>query len=91
MLSSLSFRESVKPEASFPITRTLGLRVNRGMKKGRDVIGPGSRPFFLRQYCVVCARPFLALLLLLASSSQEVARDPGYRSRGPAYRIRHPA
>src|SRR5215212_5116239 len=66
--------------------------VNRGMKEGRGVIGPGPR-LFLRQYWVP-ALSFLALLLLSASS-QEVVRDPPYRTRDPAYgipyRIRHSA
>ena len=72
-------------------TVPLGTSANKGMKKGRDVFGPGPRLFLLASV-VVGARSFLALLLL---APQEVVRDPPYRVRGPAYRtsyrVRHPA
>ena len=61
-----------------------------GYKKGRGVISPGPRLFFLPQYfqSVLRARSFLALLLF---ASQELVRDPAYRVRDSAYLIRDPA
>src|SRR5215204_1654486 len=48
---STSFARKVRAE--FPRWRTLGLRVNKGKAKGRDVTSPGSR-LLLRRYRVVC-------------------------------------